>query len=287
MHETRNKQRTYDEVLADAVRVLTEAAGRAIAWTDADGVEHSEQADWAEFVTHALAGAAANVGGVEPILAGRPGSWEADKLRDLLHATVGDDERYLLEHRTEPVRVRVHVDDILNELGFWNLYEAAHAELDPRYHALGIPTVSGVPGDPQLETALTQLQPATPEQQAAAEAIVEQHHRLEVLRQRELADYGQAFKANVHRAVADVFPGLRVPVEVITESRPQEDRGRDSAWNSPRWRLWGTVRWNTPLPGTGIAFRDYPTTATVGEIERAAGRDPLTRLEYQKGREQV
>jgi hypothetical protein len=43
MHEKRNEQRTYDEVLADAVRVLIEAARRAIAWTDADGVEHREQ----------------------------------------------------------------------------------------------------------------------------------------------------------------------------------------------------------------------------------------------------
>jgi hypothetical protein len=55
MQEIRNEQRTYNEVLADAVRVLTDATRRAVAWTDADGVEHREQADCAEFVTHALA----------------------------------------------------------------------------------------------------------------------------------------------------------------------------------------------------------------------------------------
>ena len=33
--------------------------------------------DWAAFVTLALAGAAANIGSVYRILAGRPGSWEA------------------------------------------------------------------------------------------------------------------------------------------------------------------------------------------------------------------
>ena len=81
MHEKRNEQRTYDEVLADAVRVLTEAARRVITWTDRGGRAGHGQEDFAEFVTHALAGKAANIDGIEPILAGRPGSWEAGRDR--------------------------------------------------------------------------------------------------------------------------------------------------------------------------------------------------------------
>lgn len=80
--------RTYEQLLAAAVEVLTAAARRP--------------GDWAEFVTLALAGAAANVGGVETALAGRPGSWEADGVRNLLYATVGHDEHDLQRHRTEP-----------------------------------------------------------------------------------------------------------------------------------------------------------------------------------------
>jgi hypothetical protein len=57
-------QRPHEQVLADAVRLLTEAARRTTTWTDGDGREHQYPADFAEFVTHAVAGAAANVGGV-------------------------------------------------------------------------------------------------------------------------------------------------------------------------------------------------------------------------------
>ena len=56
------------------------------------------------------------------MLAERPGSWEAAHVRHMLHATVGDDEQYLFEHRTEPVVVRLHVDDLLTELGYADLY---------------------------------------------------------------------------------------------------------------------------------------------------------------------
>jgi hypothetical protein len=59
-------------------------------------------------VTEALAGAAANAVGIETILAGRPGSWEAPVMGDALRAAVGHDEWNLWRHRTEPVT------DVLN-----------------------------------------------------------------------------------------------------------------------------------------------------------------------------
>jgi hypothetical protein len=282
-------QRTYDAVLADAIRVLTEAARRTITWTDRDGREHLDQADFVEFVTHAVAGAAANLGSVEAVLAGRPGSWEAHYLRQMLHSTVGYDEAYLLEHRSEPVVVRVHVDDILTDLGFWDLYEDAHAELERRYDAVGIPAAGGVLGAPDFETALAQLPPATREQQAAAEAILELQNRLDALQQREWSDYGEALRANVLTAATELFPGLRVPVEVIVELGWQNNLGlgEEMDWNGPVWRLWETARLATPLPGSGIPLRDYPTTAhtTVTRIERDAGRDPLARLENGEGQQ--
>lgn len=125
-------QRGRGEVLADAIRVLTEAARlrRRVMRRDENGAwsadpSETEPADWAEFVTHALAGAAANVGGVDTALAGRPGSWEADGVRNLLYSTVGYDEQYLFEHRTEPLRIEVDIERILSGFDLDMLYDAA------------------------------------------------------------------------------------------------------------------------------------------------------------------
>jgi len=69
--------------------------------------------DWAAFVTEALAGAAANAVGIDTILAGRPGSWEASVMGDALRAAVGHDEWNLWRHRTEPVTVVLNPERIL------------------------------------------------------------------------------------------------------------------------------------------------------------------------------
>lgn len=133
-------QRPYEVVLKDAIDALTEAArlrrprlqpsitGRWEQKPDA-----SEPTDWAEFVTLALAGAAANVGGIENALRGRPGSWEAAGVRSLLESTVGTDERELLRHRTVPVHITLNIDEILTENSdTWQQYDAASNEIDRR-----------------------------------------------------------------------------------------------------------------------------------------------------------
>ena len=58
-------------------------------------------------------GAAANAGGIDTILAGRPGSWEVSVVGDALRAAVGHDERDLWRHRTEPVTVVLNPEHIL------------------------------------------------------------------------------------------------------------------------------------------------------------------------------
>ena len=115
--------RSWDEVLADAIRVLTEAARlrRPVMQQNAGGgwephPLHTEPADWAEFVTLAAAGAAANIGSIDRTLEGRPGSWEADAVRGMLLATVGEDPAELLRHRTEPIRVVLRPAEILSDL---------------------------------------------------------------------------------------------------------------------------------------------------------------------------
>lgn len=83
--------------------------------------------DWAEFVTQALAGAAANFGGVEAILRGRSGSWEAAGVRELLNSTVGHDESGLYSHRTKDVEITLYISELVQDHAYeaWQAYEDA------------------------------------------------------------------------------------------------------------------------------------------------------------------
>jgi transcriptional regulator with XRE-family HTH domain len=248
--------RPYRVVLDDAVRALTEAARltNQPVRRKPDGSwepdPHAEplRIDWAAFVTDALAGAAANVGGIDAILAGRPGSWEAGVVRDALNAAVGHDEWDLWRHRTEPVNVVMYPERILSDMNssLWeNGFYAAAAELTRRENAispghvysypdhelteemrayytdLGVQIIDGppppLPTVEELEAALaaerenpTEL---TPEEQAAEDALA----AIEVLRERlkalqcdELAEYGQ----QLARAVRERLAALKLPVPV-------------------------------------------------------------------------
>ena len=56
-------------------------------------------ADFAGWLAATLARTAALVGGTEQLLAGRPGSWEAGLVRQLLAGTVGEDDEHLAQYR--------------------------------------------------------------------------------------------------------------------------------------------------------------------------------------------
>ena len=143
--------RPYDEVLADAISVLTEATRltnhpmrqtSSGQWEADPDPRSALPIDWAAFVTDALAGAAANVGGIDRILAGRPGSWEASVVGDALRAAVGDDEWDLWRHRTEPITVDLWVEAVLDvvEDRTDGDYHDAHLELGERADAIPHPT---------------------------------------------------------------------------------------------------------------------------------------------------
>lgn len=149
--------RTYQQVLGDAVRVLTEAArltnqpGRQKPDGSWEPDSHAEplSIDWAAFVIDALAGACANIGGISAILAGRPGSWEAAAIGDTLTTAVGHDEWDLLRHRTEPVNVVVHPERILFDTDsstWFEDYDAAEADLKRRENAMRPSYVYNYPG---------------------------------------------------------------------------------------------------------------------------------------------
>lgn len=249
-----------EQLLNDAIRALTAAA--------------RSTSDFAEFVTHAVAGAAANIGGIDALLAGRPGSWEAHYVREMLTATVGYDEQYLLQHRTEPLVVRVHVDDILHDPGPWMLYDEAHDELNRRENAICARHDIDEP-----------IEDYDPDDQTALDELEQVRNRLDGQQEAEWATYGNAFRDNVHRAAAELLPTLPVPVEVIVELDWQNDLGpAGDDWDGPAWRMWETARLDTPLPGSGIPPRDYPPGADIAQAERDAGRTPLARLDVAGGK---
>ena len=159
--------RPHDEVLHDAISVLTEATrltnqpmrqGPSGQWEIDPDPRAALRIDWAAFVTLALAGAAANVGSIEEALAGRPGSWEAEMVRRTLQATVFDDKD-LLRHRTEPVVVDLWVESILAQIddGSDDAYADAQLELDARADAIpepaDLPPGPFSPNDPRIAAA--------------------------------------------------------------------------------------------------------------------------------------
>ena len=239
-------ERGYEELLTDTVTLLTQAARltrpvlvRDETTTTPEGVPvfvesaQREPVDWAEFVTRALAGAAANIGGVETVLAGRGGSWEADLVRQLLHGTVGPDEEWLLEHRTEPVTVDLNVADILGDLGAWGWYDEAYLELD------------------RLGSAIGSSDATDEEKERLYDEVADLNDRLDQLEQTDAAAYGAALKAHIEAAAA-ALPGLRVPVVVnveLTHTTRPEPVG--DQWLGLRLadRLREDAIAATPLPG--------------------------------------
>lgn len=149
------QERDVDEVLVDAIRFLTEAGRfrQPVFVRDEENQQwvrdpvRTEPVDFAEFLTRAVAAAAANADGIEALLAGRPGSWEAEHVRNMLHSTVGFDDAQLLEHRTEPLVLTVNAEAILWDLGIGALYDESVTELVRLHDAIGVECVVGDDGE--------------------------------------------------------------------------------------------------------------------------------------------
>ncbi|WP_207219100.1 hypothetical protein [Pengzhenrongella frigida] len=96
--------RSRDPV-GDAIAALTEAARGTRTIGAGSPHEHSEPVDFGEIACHVRTAVAANVGGVERLLSGRPGSWEADYVRQIVLSTAGEGSQELLRWRTEASRL--------------------------------------------------------------------------------------------------------------------------------------------------------------------------------------
>ena len=105
-----------------AIAALTAAARQRRIIGAGTPAEHEEPVDAGEIICRVVTSVAANLGGAEQLLAGRPGSWEADLVRNMVGSTAGNDEAELLRWRTEPVRIELDVDDVFTDFGIAGLY---------------------------------------------------------------------------------------------------------------------------------------------------------------------
>lgn len=241
---------------AEAIRVLTEAARQ----TCNDG----SPSDFADFLAAVLAATAANVGGTERLLAGRPGSWEATLIHSLLVGTVGADPSELLRVRTEPVFVTLNVAEMLEGL-------------DPRPGLLTVDEAMDV-----CEQRLRDDERSADDKPAIDAAIAAIENRYA----QEFAAYAARFAAAV-LAVAAQTGGDRLRVLIEADSDPRSDWWSDDALlNVPTsgnddgiaHRLWHAAHDGVALPNIDIDPRVL-RSSVCGSSTSGDGPGPLPRAE--------
>ncbi len=134
---TNNSTMTEVDVdqVAVAISALTAAARRRRIIGAGTPQEHTEPVDAGEILCHVVTAVAANLGGVDQLLAGRPGSWEANYIRQIVESTAGSAETELLRWRTEPIRLELDVEDVLLDMGIYDLYDTGAAEAGDAHEA--------------------------------------------------------------------------------------------------------------------------------------------------------
>jgi hypothetical protein len=290
--------------IADAIAALTAAARRERTIGAGTPNEHIEPVDFGEIACHVITAVAANVGGVEVLLSGRPGSWEADYVRQIVQSTAGDDDTELLRYRTEPVRIEFDAEEAFDDFGLTGLYERDVDELATRSAAADdalfeayvtaeerarieeIPAattnVIGTDDDALFERS----KPLMEEAQAIVEAITQRavaaddplaaaltaaetaEETARELWEQDQAAYREAYTAAIRQALTD--RGLTVEVEVV------EARG-ELEWDPLIDELHEHARKNAPLPMTGAA-PDW-TSGTPADALHRAGLTYVTRAQ--------
>ncbi len=124
------EDRNDTELYTDAVAALTRAALER----NVDGTP----CDFGDFLAQVLAATAANVGGPDCLIAGRPGSWESAYVDLLVRGTMGDLPEHWTWFRTQPIVIHLNVaeliEDGLHHPGLMGLDEALE-NLGKRYES--------------------------------------------------------------------------------------------------------------------------------------------------------
>lgn len=268
------------DAVAQAVEALTAAA--------------KGPGDFAEIACRVVTTVAANVGGIDELLARRPGSWEAAYVRDMVTSTAGEDPDDLMRWRTAPVRL---VLDVLEDLHLEDLYDealdvygeqeraAADALIDDvitddeqaRAEKLSerAPTLLAAEGggNPDslkiareeafaiIDRVMDRGREAGHPQFVAMEAARRRYEAVEELWKRDHADYAEAFTQTVRRLIAK--RGGDIPIEVVQlDPATSEDAPERDALAAA---LYEAARKATPLPMTG-AVPDWTPGATVAHL---------------------
>jgi hypothetical protein len=215
----------YDtDLYAESVVALTRAAQER----NVDG----SPCDFCDFLALVLAATAANVGGPDRLIAGRPGSWQAAYVDSLVRGTMGDLPDEWTWCRTQPILVRLNVaqliEDGLHHPGLMGLDEALE-NLGKRYESAD--------REQDLDAWDSDIDRYTSE------------YRL----------YAQRFTLAAH-SVANIISGLSIEVHVEADADPNSTWWSTTATNNPSQsdsdqlalEIWHAARDLTPLPNVDI-----------------------------------
>ncbi|MFK4298582.1 hypothetical protein ABH924_003753 [Arthrobacter sp. GAS37] len=179
-----------------------------------------ETHDYSEAVTIVLASVAANAGSSYALISGRPGSWESDVLSQLLGSTVSPDDDALMQYRTEPITVKINVEEALADLGVlepWDYEDRLMRRLE------GLGTTEAQPDGGTL---------FTPDDPEGYEEKIEEYTRLaeayEQKYQAEAEAYFVRFEANVRAAATaedGQFAGLPAHIRITAQRVTDTDAG--------------------------------------------------------------
>ena len=220
--------------------------------------------DFADFLASALGAVAANVGSTGRITAGRPGSWEADLLAQLVNGTIGWDlnPQDLAQWRTVPVLVRLNVAQLVGESRMDAPAEQRSAmlpELDEALQAIYRAEADEHAANPApSEDAGAEAREAY---ETAADERAERYGAAEDDLRRRYTQayeaYGERFAAAVRSAATQIH-GLTAPVEVQADTDPDAswfdgDTINSNGWDDDRLaaHLWEAARQQVGLPTLG------------------------------------
>ncbi|MEO9249115.1 hypothetical protein ABDK96_15630 [Citricoccus nitrophenolicus] len=237
MNPVGTEAKTEPDPITAAIEALTAAASGTRIIGRGTPNEHREPVDLAEIVCQVITAVAANVGGVEMLLAGRPGSWEADYVRQIVHSTAGHEEADLLRFRLEPVRLVVDFEGTFYDFGLETMWDQEREQAIER----------------EQNDSLTE------EQIVEASALVD---AINELWDRDKAAYNEAYTATVHQVLT--ARGLTCGVEVTEASLEVA-----ATWEPLADELDAAARMTSPLPMTGKA-PDW-TNGTPADALRRAG----------------
>jgi hypothetical protein len=238
--------------------------------------------DGGELICHLVATVAANLGSLDAITAGRPGSWEADHVHNILQSTVAPGE--LLRWRTAPIEIVENLEMLLYGLDLGEeLYEASLEQIWVALEAAGHGIDTGDPNVRQL----------TVEGEALYDAAI---GPIRALQADDFARYTDSFRIAVFAVIEQLVtgeglaPDLAASIRFVDNESGEPltadiDDARYEAKYGPlteaplEVRIWQAARALAGPPGfEGVPLRDLEAGGNLVDQLVEAGRLPHQRI---------